>query len=113
MFRWFLGLFLEEPSFAASPFCKNRVRLACEGVAVKFFDVVVFAPPRVEKQVDRRLLDDRPVRHDPCTAGDDHVKPFNYFPAANRTPGFDIRGRTLRPNSETASTWFRSDRSEG
>ena len=41
LFRWFLDMGLEEPSFDASTFSKNRERLAKEEVALKFFDAVV------------------------------------------------------------------------
>src|SRR5271157_488686 len=41
LFRWFLDMGLEEPSFDASTFSKNRERLASEEVALRFFDAVV------------------------------------------------------------------------
>src|SRR5580700_7270487 len=41
LFRWFLDMGLEERSFDASTFSKNRERLAGEDVALKFFDAVV------------------------------------------------------------------------
>ena len=41
LFRWFLDMNLEEPSFDASTFSKNRERLMEHEVAAKFFDVVV------------------------------------------------------------------------
>ena len=41
LFRWFLDMGLEEPSFDASTFSKNRERLSGEDVALKFFDAVV------------------------------------------------------------------------
>jgi IS5 family transposase len=41
LFRWFLDMGLEEPSFDASTFSKNRERLASDEVALKFFDAVV------------------------------------------------------------------------
>src|ERR1019366_5732167 len=41
LFRWFLDMGLEEPSFDPSTFSKNRERLAGEEVALKFFDAVV------------------------------------------------------------------------
>ncbi|NJK42602.1 MAG: IS5 family transposase [Aquincola sp.] len=41
LFRWFLDMNLEEASFDASTFSKNRERLAREDVALKFFDAVV------------------------------------------------------------------------
>lgn len=41
LFRWFLDMSLEEASFDASTFSKNRERLAREQVALKFFDAVV------------------------------------------------------------------------
>ena len=41
LFRWFLDMGLEEASFDASTFSKNRERLAQEEVALKFFDAVV------------------------------------------------------------------------
>jgi transposase len=41
LFRWFLDMSLEEPSFDASTFSKNRERLMEHEVAAKFFDAVV------------------------------------------------------------------------
>src|SRR5882757_5200132 len=41
LFRWFLDMGLEESSFDASTFSKNRERLASEDVALRFFDAVV------------------------------------------------------------------------
>jgi hypothetical protein len=41
LFRWFLDMGLEEPSFDASTFRTNRERLASEEVALRFFDAVV------------------------------------------------------------------------
>jgi len=41
LFRWFLDMGLEEASFDASTFSKNRERLAAEDVALRFFDAVV------------------------------------------------------------------------
>lgn len=41
LFRWFLGMNLEEPSFDASSFSKNRDRLLRHAVSRKFFDEVV------------------------------------------------------------------------
>lgn len=50
LFRWFLDMSLEEPSFDASTFSKNRERLMEHEVAAKFFDAVV----RVAKGEGRR-----------------------------------------------------------
>jgi transposase len=41
LFRWFLDMSLEEASFDASTFSKNRERLVNHAVAAKFFDAVV------------------------------------------------------------------------
>jgi transposase len=41
LFRWFLDMNLEEPSFDPTTFTKNRDRLLEHQVAVKFFDRVV------------------------------------------------------------------------
>jgi transposase len=41
LFRWFLDMNLEEPSWDASTFSKNRDRLLAHDVATKFFDAVV------------------------------------------------------------------------
>jgi hypothetical protein len=43
LFRWFLDMGVEEPSFDASTFSKNRERLAGEEVALRFFDAVLCA----------------------------------------------------------------------
>jgi transposase len=41
LFRWFLDMKLEESSFGATSFTKNRERLLAHDVSVKFFDAVV------------------------------------------------------------------------
>ena len=41
LYRWFLDMSLEDDSFAASTFSKNRDRLLEHDVALKFFDAVV------------------------------------------------------------------------
>jgi transposase len=41
LFRWFLDLSLDEPSFDASTFSQNQERLLPHAVAPRFFDVVV------------------------------------------------------------------------
>lgn len=41
LFRWFLDMNLEEPSFDASSFSKNRGRLLDHAVSRKFFDEIV------------------------------------------------------------------------
>ena len=41
LFRWFLDMSMEEASFDASSFSKNRERLVEHEVALKFFDAVV------------------------------------------------------------------------
>ena len=41
LFRWFQDMGLEESSFDASTFRKNRERLAKKEVALRFFDAVV------------------------------------------------------------------------
>lgn len=41
LFRWFLDMSLEEPTWDASTFSKNRDRLLKHDVATKFFDAVV------------------------------------------------------------------------
>ena len=41
LFRWFLDMNLEEPSFDATSFTKNRERLLAHAVSLKFFDAVV------------------------------------------------------------------------
>ena len=52
LFRWFLDMSLEEPSWDASTFSKNRDRLLEHDVATKFFDAVV----RMARQ--KQLLSD-------------------------------------------------------
>src|SRR5579863_8179552 len=52
LFRWFLDMSLQESSFDASTFIKNRERLAREEVALRFFDAVVREARRL------RLLSD-------------------------------------------------------
>lgn len=41
LFRWFLDMNLEESSFDATSFTKNRERLLAHDVSLKFFDAVV------------------------------------------------------------------------
>jgi transposase len=55
LFRWFLDMSLEEPSFDASTFSKNRERLAREDVALKFFDAVVREARRLELLSDEHF----------------------------------------------------------
>jgi len=38
LFRWFLDMNFEEPSFDATSFTKNRERLLAHAVSLKFFD---------------------------------------------------------------------------
>ena len=66
MSRWFLDLGLEEPSFAASTFCKNRERLASEEVAVRFFDAVARVPMPAAIGTSRAsgALQSKKKRHD-------------------------------------------------
>ena len=64
LFRWFLDMGLEEPSFDASTFSKNRERLAGEDVALKFFDAVVREARKLEL-----LSDEHFSPSDPRTAG--------------------------------------------
>jgi transposase len=52
LFRWFLDMSLEEPTWDASTFSKNRDRLLKHDVATKFFDAVV----RMARQ--KQLLSD-------------------------------------------------------
>jgi len=52
LFRWFLDMDLEEASFDASTFSKNRERLIEHDVALDFFDAVV------KLARDRQLLSD-------------------------------------------------------
>lgn len=55
LFRWFLDMGLDEPSFDASTFSKNRERLASEEVALKFFDAVVREARALELLPDERF----------------------------------------------------------
>lgn len=55
LFRWFLDMSLEEASFDASTFSKNRERLAREQVALKFFDAVVREARRLELLSDEHF----------------------------------------------------------
>lgn len=41
LFRWFLDMSLEESSFDATSFTKNRERLLAHDISLKFFDAVV------------------------------------------------------------------------
>lgn len=55
LFRWFLDMSLEEASFDASTFSKNRERLCREQVALKFFDAVVREARRLELLSDEHF----------------------------------------------------------
>lgn len=55
LFRWFLDMSLDEASFDASSFSKNRERLAQEEVALKFFDAVVREARRLELLSDEHF----------------------------------------------------------
>jgi transposase len=55
LFRWFLDMSLQEASFDASTFSKNRERLAREDVALKFFDAVVREARRLELLSDEHF----------------------------------------------------------
>lgn len=55
LFRWFLDMSLQESSFDASSFSKNRERLAKEDVALKFFDAVVREARRLELLSDEHF----------------------------------------------------------
>jgi transposase len=55
LFRWFLDMSLQEASFDASSFSKNRERLASEEVAVKFFDAVVREARRLKLLSDEHF----------------------------------------------------------
>ena len=55
LFRWFLDMSLDEASFDASTFSKNRQRLAKEDVALKFFDAVVREARRLELLSDEHF----------------------------------------------------------
>jgi transposase len=55
LFRWFLDMSLEEASFDASTFSKNRERLAKEDVALKFFDAVVREARRLKLLSDEHF----------------------------------------------------------
>ena len=48
LFRWFVGLSIEDPVWGATVFCKNRDRLLDGDIAAKFF-VAVLNPPQVRK----------------------------------------------------------------
>lgn len=55
LFRWFLDMSLDEGSFDASTFSKNRERLAKQAVALKFFDAVVREARRLELLSDEHF----------------------------------------------------------
>jgi len=55
LFRWFLDMSLQESSFDASTFSKNRERLAREDVALKFFDAVVREARRLQLLSDEHF----------------------------------------------------------
>lgn len=55
LFRWFLDMNLQEASFDASTFSKNRERLASEEIALKFFDAVVREARRLDLLCDEHF----------------------------------------------------------
>src|ERR1700751_2571257 len=44
LFRWFVGLSMDDPVWDATVFCKNRDRLLNGGIAAKFFSGVLSLP---------------------------------------------------------------------
>src|SRR3974390_2214729 len=44
LFRWFVGLSMDDPVWDATVFCKNRDRLLKGDIAAKFFDSVLNLP---------------------------------------------------------------------
>ena len=55
LFRWFLDMSVQEASFDASTFSKNRERLARQDVALKFFDAVVREARRLKLLSDEHF----------------------------------------------------------
>jgi transposase len=55
LFRWFLDMNLQEASFDASTFSKNRERLAGEEIALKLFDAVVREARRLDLLSDEHF----------------------------------------------------------
>src|SRR6478752_5388821 len=45
LFRWFVGLSIDDPVWDATVFCKNRDRLLDGDIAAKFFVAVLNLPP--------------------------------------------------------------------
>lgn len=85
LFRWFLDMNLEESSFDATSFTKNRERLLAHEVSLKFFDAVV----RQARQQD--LL------------SDDHYDSDNPPKGGGRNPTVDFHGEN-RSNQTHQST---------
>lgn len=55
LFRWFLDMSLEEASFDASTFSKNRCRLVEHAIALAFFDAVVGEARRLKLLSDEHF----------------------------------------------------------
>jgi transposase len=58
LFRWFVGLGVDDPVWDATTFTKNRDRLLAGEVAARFL-AIVLAQPRVRTLLDRALLSGR------------------------------------------------------
>ena len=90
LFRWFLDMGLEEPSFDASTFSKNRERLAGEDVALKFFDAVVREARALERVFQSTVR----------AVGGDRIRQKSHHPAAASQGEGDARsGTDLEPRT--------------
>lgn len=113
LFRWFVGLSMDEPVWHATTFTKNRDRALSEGILDEFFGVITEIASglgllsRDHFSVDGTLIDacasmksfqaKEPEAEKSRGGGDGHEGP-----SAGRNEGFDFRGQK-RSNDTHAS----------
>ena len=85
LFRWFVGLAIDDPVWDATVFSKNRDRLLEGAIAAKFL-AAVLAQPRVKKLMSRSISRAKSVR----------TRRTPRLPI--RTPGFTARARAWSPS---------------
>jgi transposase len=113
LFRWFIGLGMDDPIWSPTTFSKNRDRLLTSDVAAAFFDAVVDQARAADLlsdehfTVDGTLLESwaslksfRPKHDDPAAPPDDPGNPtVNFHGAARRN---DTHQSTTDPDARLA-----------
>jgi transposase len=109
LFRWFVGLNMDDPVWDATGFTKNRDRLLAGDVAQKFFDQVLaqaYARDLVSLEhfsVDGTLLEAWASQKSFQPKPSSGAPPDDPPPGAGRNPNVDFRGQT-RTNDTHEST---------